>query len=150
MLGRTFVKCSRPVYAAPLASLSLRGGLVGGLAGRRHSPRAAPLAFSAPSVAGWASRSLCASHHPSPPAPQCLVGSSAPDFTADAVMADGSIAPVTLSSYRNSRYVCLLFYPLDFTFVCPSELLAFNQEIETFEKLNVQVNAHCHPLTRGL
>jgi peroxiredoxin (alkyl hydroperoxide reductase subunit C) len=64
-----------------------------------------------------------------------LVTKQAPDFTAQAVMPDNSIAEVTLSSYRG-KYVVLFFYPLDFTFVCPSEILAFNREAKTFAKKN--------------
>jgi peroxiredoxin (alkyl hydroperoxide reductase subunit C) len=64
-----------------------------------------------------------------------LVTKQAPDFTAQAVMPDNSMAEVTLSSYRG-KYVVLFFYPLDFTFVCPSEILAFNREVKTFAKKN--------------
>lgn len=61
-----------------------------------------------------------------------LVTKEAPDFTAQAVMADNSMAPLTLSSLRG-RYVILFFYPLDFTFVCPSEILAFNRALPQFQ-----------------
>jgi len=54
-----------------------------------------------------------------------LVGKEAPDFKAQAVMADGSFKELTLSSFRG-KYVVLYFYPLDFTFVCPSEIIAFD------------------------
>jgi peroxiredoxin (alkyl hydroperoxide reductase subunit C) len=64
-----------------------------------------------------------------------LVTKQAPDFTAQAVMPDNSMAEVTLSSYRG-KYVVLFFYPLDFTFVCPSEILAFNREVKTFARKN--------------
>lgn len=64
-----------------------------------------------------------------------LVTKQAPDFTAQAVMPDNSMAEITLSSYRG-KYVVLFFYPLDFTFVCPSEILAFNREVKTFAKKN--------------
>lgn len=57
-----------------------------------------------------------------------LVTKEAPDFTAQAVLADNTIAPLTLSKLRG-RYVLLFFYPLDFTFVCPSEILAFNRAL---------------------
>ncbi len=69
-----------------------------------------------------------------------LVTKKAPDFTADAVMADNSFGQVTLSSYKG-KYVYLLFYPLDFTFVCPSEILAFNKELDEFKKRNCEVIA---------
>jgi alkyl hydroperoxide reductase subunit AhpC len=67
-----------------------------------------------------------------------LVQSAAPDFTAQAVMPDGAFKELTLSDYRG-KYVLLFFYPLDFTFVCPTEIIAFSDAIEEFEKRNVQV-----------
>jgi len=67
-----------------------------------------------------------------------LVTKAAPDFTADAVMADNSFAQVTLSSYKG-KYVYLLFYPLDFTFVCPSEILAFNKKLDEFKTRNCEL-----------
>ncbi|PPS93053.1 Thioredoxin peroxidase-like protein, partial [Cryptosporidium hominis] len=69
-----------------------------------------------------------------------LVRKLAPNFTAEAVMADGSFKKVSLSDYRG-KYVVLFFYPLNFTFVCPSEILAFNQAQKDFEKLGVQLLA---------
>jgi len=68
----------------------------------------------------------------------CLVTKEAPDFTAQAVMPDDSFAELTLSSYRG-KYVVLFFYPLDFTFVCPSEIIAFDKALEKFEARNAQV-----------
>jgi peroxiredoxin (alkyl hydroperoxide reductase subunit C) len=67
-----------------------------------------------------------------------LVTKEAPDFTADAVLPDGSFGQITLSSLRG-KYVVLFFYPLDFTFVCPSEILAFNKKIADFKAKNVEV-----------
>jgi len=68
-----------------------------------------------------------------------LVGKEAPDFTTAAVMADGSInESFSLSDYKG-KYVVLFFYPLDFTFVCPSELIAFDHRIKEFEARGVQV-----------
>jgi len=68
-----------------------------------------------------------------------LVGKKAPDFTAAAVMADGSINEnFSLSDY-DGQYRVLFFYPLDFTFVCPSELIAFDHRIKEFESRGVQV-----------
>ena len=60
-----------------------------------------------------------------------LVTKEAPDFTAQAVMPDNTIEEIKLSSYRG-KYVVLFFYPLDFTFVCPSEILAFNKAVKRF------------------
>lgn len=67
-----------------------------------------------------------------------LVTKEAPDFTASAVMPDNSFADLKLSSYRG-KYVVLFFYPLDFTFVCPSEIIAFDTALAKFEKKNAQV-----------
>ena len=67
-----------------------------------------------------------------------LVTKAAPDFTAKAVLADNSFAELKLSDYRG-QYVILFFYPLDFTFVCPSEIIAFNKELERFRARNAEV-----------
>ncbi len=68
-----------------------------------------------------------------------LVTKEAPDFTAQAVMPDNAIKEdFTLSSYRG-KYVVLFFYPLDFTFVCPTEILAFDKAVETFKAKNAEV-----------
>lgn len=68
----------------------------------------------------------------------CLVTKEAPGFTARAVMPDNSFAEISLSSYRG-KYVVMFFYPLDFTFVCPSEIIAFDQALEKFEEKNAVV-----------
>jgi peroxiredoxin (alkyl hydroperoxide reductase subunit C) len=75
-----------------------------------------------------------------------LVTRQAPDFSATAVMPDDSFETIRLSDYRG-RYVVLLFYPLDFTFVCPSEILAFDRELEEFrekdcELIGISVDSH--------
>ena len=67
-----------------------------------------------------------------------LVTQEAPDFTAQAVLPDNSFAELTLSKYRG-KYVVLFFYPLDFTFVCPSEILAFNKRVAEFKEKNCEV-----------
>ncbi|MCT4643246.1 MAG: peroxiredoxin [Bacteriovoracaceae bacterium] len=67
-----------------------------------------------------------------------LVTKPAPNFTATAVMEDGSFKEVSLNDYKG-QYVCLYFYPLDFTFVCPSEILAFNAKVAEFKERNVQL-----------
>ncbi len=67
-----------------------------------------------------------------------LVTRPAPDFTADAVYPDFSIAPFTLSSLRG-KYVVLFFYPMDFTFVCPSEILAFDRALDEFKSRNCAI-----------
>ena len=67
-----------------------------------------------------------------------LVTKEAPDFTADAVLPDNTFAQITLSSFKGKNVV-LFFYPLDFTFVCPSEILAFNKKLDEFKKRNTEV-----------
>jgi peroxiredoxin (alkyl hydroperoxide reductase subunit C) len=67
-----------------------------------------------------------------------LVTKPAPDFQAQAVLPDGSFKSIKLSDFRG-KYVILFFYPLDFTFVCPTEIIAFSDAISRFEALNVQV-----------
>ena len=69
-----------------------------------------------------------------------LVGKQAPDFTAAAVKANGEIVDaLTMSSEISGKYGLIFFYPLDFTFVCPSELIALDHRIEQFKALNVEV-----------
>lgn len=68
-----------------------------------------------------------------------LVGRKAPDFTAPAVLADGKIDNLNLSQAIKNKIGILFFYPLDFTFVCPSELIALDNRIEEFEKRNTLV-----------
>jgi len=66
-----------------------------------------------------------------------LVQKAAPDFTAEAVLGT-DFTTVTLSKYRG-KWVVLYFYPLDFTFVCPTEITAFEDHLEEFKKLNAEV-----------
>jgi alkyl hydroperoxide reductase subunit AhpC len=61
----------------------------------------------------------------------------APDFTADAVV-NGEFQSIKLSDYKG-KYVVLFFYPLDFTFVCPTEIIAFSDRIEEFQSRHCQV-----------
>ncbi len=68
-----------------------------------------------------------------------LVTQKAPDFTAETVMPDNTIAPKSLSDLRGGKYAVLFFYPLDFTFVCPSEIIAFDKALDEFKKRNCQV-----------
>jgi peroxiredoxin 2/4 len=67
-----------------------------------------------------------------------LVGKAAPDFTATAVFGNNEIKDLKMSDYKG-KYVVLFFYPLDFTFVCPSELIAFDHRLAEFKKRNVEV-----------
>ena len=69
-----------------------------------------------------------------------LVGKAAPSFTTAAVMGDNSINDnFTLAEHIKSKYAVVFFYPLDFTFVCPSELIAFDHRLEEFKKRGVEV-----------
>jgi peroxiredoxin (alkyl hydroperoxide reductase subunit C) len=71
-----------------------------------------------------------------------LVGKKAPDFTVPAVLGNGSIVDeFSLSEAINGKYGIIFFYPLDFTFVCPSELIALDQRMDTFTQLGVEVIA---------
>lgn len=68
-----------------------------------------------------------------------LVGKPAPDFTAQAVLGNNEIKSITFSEVTKGKYAVVFFYPLDFTFVCPSELIAFDHRLEEFRKRNVEV-----------
>lgn len=71
-----------------------------------------------------------------------LVGKKAPDFTAAAVLGDGQIVDnYNLTEALNGKYGLVFFYPLDFTFVCPSELIALDHRMEEFKARNVEVIA---------
>ncbi|MGD0466174.1 MAG: peroxiredoxin [Gammaproteobacteria bacterium] len=71
-----------------------------------------------------------------------LVGRKAPDFTSGAVLSNGEIINnFNLSKAIKKKYSLLFFYPLDFTFVCPSELIALNKRMAQFKQRNVEVIA---------
>ena len=71
-----------------------------------------------------------------------LVGKPAPDFTTAAVKGNGEVVEgLTLSEEIKGKYGLVFFYPLDFTFVCPSELLALNSRLDQFKERNVEVLA---------
>jgi alkyl hydroperoxide reductase subunit AhpC len=65
------------------------------------------------------------------------VGQNAPDFTEDAVVG-GDFKKISLSDYKG-KWLVLFFYPLDFTFVCPTEITAFSDAVESFKKLGADV-----------
>nr|AIA21301.1 thiol-specific antioxidant protein [Pyropia kanakaensis] len=70
--------------------------------------------------------------------PNCLrVGQLAPDFSATAVY-DQEFKTLKLSDFKN-KYIILFFYPLDFTFVCPTEITAFSDKYDAFSELNTEV-----------
>jgi peroxiredoxin 2/4 len=69
-----------------------------------------------------------------------LVGRQAPDFTAAAVLGDGKIVnDFNFAKTTKGKYAVIMFYPLDFTFVCPSELIALDAQFEEFKKRKVEV-----------
>ena len=67
-----------------------------------------------------------------------LVTQKAPEFSAQAVMPDGQFKTVSLSDYEG-KYVLLFFWPLDFTFVCPTEIIAFSDRAKEFADLGVEI-----------
>jgi peroxiredoxin 2/4 len=68
------------------------------------------------------------------------VGQKVGDFAAQALMGDGSFKEVKLADYKG-KWLVLFFYPLDFTFVCPTEIQSFNKHYSEFKKLNAEVVA---------
>jgi peroxiredoxin (alkyl hydroperoxide reductase subunit C) len=69
-----------------------------------------------------------------------LVGKAAPDFTAATVLGNNSIDEnFNLKAHIKGKYAVVFFYPLDFTFVCPSELIAFDHRLKEFKDRNVEV-----------
>jgi alkyl hydroperoxide reductase subunit AhpC len=69
-----------------------------------------------------------------------IIRKPAPQFSTEALMPDGSFKTVSLSDYKG-KWVILFFYPLDFTFVCPTEIIQFSDKAAEFAKLNAQVIA---------
>jgi peroxiredoxin (alkyl hydroperoxide reductase subunit C) len=69
-----------------------------------------------------------------------LVGKKAPDFTTQAVLPNGTIADdFNLNQTILNKYAVVFFYPMDFTFVCPSELIAMSHRVDTLKEMNVEV-----------
>lgn len=66
------------------------------------------------------------------------VGQKAPDFKAEAALGNDEFKNISLSEYKG-KWLVLFFYPLDFTFVCPTEINAFSDEVERFKKLGTEV-----------
>lgn len=77
------------------------------------------------------------------------VGQPLPEFKGEALLPNGEFSAVRLSDYKG-KWMVLFFYPLDFTFVCPTEIRGFNQHHAAFQKLNTVVlgasidSVHCH------
>ena len=70
-----------------------------------------------------------------------LVGKEAPDFKEKTVVNNQIVEDFTLSQFRGKKYVVLFFYPLDFTFVCPTELHAFDDKFKNFQDKNAELIA---------
>lgn len=68
----------------------------------------------------------------------CQVGKKAPPFESEAVFEEAFL-PINLEDYLEKKYVILLFYPLDFTFVCPTELIAFSDRYQEFKDLSTEI-----------
>src|SRR5690606_12882754 len=68
-----------------------------------------------------------------------LVNKQAPDFVAPAVLGDGTLVDDFALAALRGRYVVLFFWPLDFTFVCPSEIIAHDNRMTRFRELGVEV-----------
>jgi peroxiredoxin (alkyl hydroperoxide reductase subunit C) len=68
-----------------------------------------------------------------------LIGNQAPEFKAPAVMADGSINNEFSLADLRGKYVVLFFYPLDFTFVCPTEIIEFNRKLDEFKERGAEI-----------
>lgn len=68
-----------------------------------------------------------------------LVGKKAPDFTTQAVFADNSLGSLDFGEATKGKYAVLFFYPLDFTFVCPTELIAMDNRMDKLTDLGVEV-----------
>jgi len=69
---------------------------------------------------------------------ETLIAKQAPDFAAQAVTAENTFEEFKLSNLKG-KYVVLFFYPLDFTFVCPSEIIAFDKKLDEFKKRGAEV-----------
>ncbi len=69
---------------------------------------------------------------------QVKVGASAPNFSGQAYLPDGSFKDISLSDYKG-KWVVLFFYPLDFTFVCPTEIQSFSNSVSQFRDANAEV-----------
>jgi len=152
MLRRLASKCLHTKYAAPRIS-----GLARGFARLSAANRVAvaPVAVSsllrkavAPALSGSSSGSAFRAMHASAAVREChgskdtftskaFVQAPAPDFKADAVV-DGKFKTISLSEYRG-KWLVLFFYPLDFTFVCPTEIIAFSERIKDFHAIDTEV-----------
>ena len=137
-LFETCCRCSSLLVCRRTMMNTLARSVATGLARRVGAASAARWAAPAVSVSGFNMRSY---------ATKAVVQKPAPDFTATAVV-DGEFKEVKLSDYKG-KYVVLFFYPLDFTFVCPTEIIAFNDAAAKFKEVcTCPCNSlHClHPM----
>lgn len=87
---------------------------------------------------------------------ETLVGRRFPKFVAPAVMPNNEIVDIDIESYFQGHIGVIIFYPLDFTFVCPSELIAFDEATQEFHRLGARVvaisidSAHAHLQWRNM
>jgi len=104
----------------------------------QRAAHSAPAAAFGRSRMGRANVAKCVriSAHAAPVKP--LVGHKAPEFTATAVF-DQEFKTIKLSDYKGKKYVVLFFYPLDFTFVCPTEITAFSDRAGEFHKIGAEI-----------
>ncbi|KAL7096461.1 hypothetical protein ACP275_10G080700 [Erythranthe tilingii] len=120
-------------YISPKSSISPQSvSIASSFSGKSFAP-CIPRSRSSISISSSKRRSLVVRASELP-----LVGNVAPDFEAEAVF-DQEFIKVKLSEYIGKKYVILFFYPLDFTFVCPTEITAFSDRYEEFSKLNTEV-----------
>ncbi|KAK4766423.1 hypothetical protein SAY87_008065 [Trapa incisa] len=120
---------SSPIIAALPRTVTIPGGL------SKQFFKSSRLPCSdAPSRSARSRRNLVSRASSEAP----LVGNTSPDFEAEAVF-DQEFINVKLSDYIGKKYVILFFYPLDFTFVCPTEITAFSDRYAEFEKLNTEI-----------
>eukprot|EP00879_Flechtneria_rotunda_P000636 GHRR01000749.1.p1 GENE.GHRR01000749.1~~GHRR01000749.1.p1 ORF type:complete len:394 (+),score=101.72 GHRR01000749.1:151-1332(+) len=133
-----FGSCTKSAFTVAERSLALAGA-------RAAKTLQLPHLWQQQCIRGFASEAESAEGYADeydyinyPPA-RAFVGQVAPNFEAPAVI-DGEIRNIALSDYRG-KYVVLFWYPKDFTFVCPTEIIAFSDRAKEFESLNCQVIA---------
>ena len=121
--------CNATLFHKMAASLLAARSNVSGAAALRRAPK--PFSRSGASRVAVSRRNAVVTNAVP------LVGNDAPDFSAQAVF-DQEFVDVKLSDYKG-KYVVLFFYPLDFTFVCPTEITAFSDRHEEFAKINTEI-----------
>ncbi|KAL4434271.1 hypothetical protein ABPG75_000712 [Micractinium tetrahymenae] len=138
--AQTGLRAAAAAECEALAAGSVRAAAIGVLNMQRTGPAAAQWAgartlFTTPAWTQADKDFNCVFY----PEPEAEVGEAAPDFSLPAIV-DGEIKQVSLADYKG-KYVILFFYPKDFTFVCPTEIIAFSDRAKEFEALNCQLLA---------